>query len=114
MHLSDGTPIELQITPCSTSSANIGHILANLIAQKLLSLTELLYSSLFGGCFNPFEEVLQEGERVMPGWKVGVETSESGSMLSVESVRLSLSEAGGLGEQSEILLDYDCGKFFLK
>jgi hypothetical protein len=73
MHLSDGTPIEIRLTPCPINTgSNVGPILANLIAQKLLSLTELLYSPLFGGCFNPFEEVLQDGERVMPGWRVGV------------------------------------------
>jgi len=96
-HLNDGTPIEICLTPSpSNSSQNISSALAALISQKLLSFTELLYSPIFGGCFNPFEEVVQNGERMMPGWRLGVETSETGCMISVESMRLTLSDPGSL------------------
>lgn len=33
----------------------------------------------------------------MPGWKLGVYMSEAGAMLSVQSVRLALSDPGSLG-----------------
>lgn len=51
---------------------------------------------------------------MITGWRLGVEMSQAGAMLSIQGLRLTLSEPGSLGQQSEVLLDYDCGKFFLK
>jgi hypothetical protein len=50
----------------------------------------------------------------MPGWQVGVESSSNGVMLRVVGVELEMQEAGVMGEQSEVLLDYHTGTFFLK
>lgn len=80
----------------------------------MMVILRMLYSKDLEACFNPFEEYEEKGRKKMPGWQVGIESSSNGMMLRLVGVELELQEAGAMGEQSDVLLDYHTGTFFLK
>ena len=74
-----------------------------------MRLTDLLYSQQLNCLLNPYEEEEMDGDKYIPGMRVvGV---ESGVMIEAGVIVAKRGEEIG---ESQVMLDYHSGKFYLK
>lgn len=108
LFLSNGAGVQVRLR--ASGEGERGELLG-LVAQRLMRLTELLFSPELQSCFNPFEERRRGEVREMPGFSV---RAAGEGVLAVVPVLLVSDAREELGEEAEVLLDYHSGNFCLR
>ena len=114
-YLSNGRPFDLCLTPIKSQQQ--GSVICSLMAQKLLSMLQMLPCTLFKACFNPFQSQEWQTMQTMPGWQLTSQSvlSPSTHFLCLNAVQLHIHASQLLSEDtSENLIDNDCGTFYQK